>query len=192
MGNLYSYFISQNIPQGSPEYTNNDNSIEDRIKELEKQLDANRDNIVTRDELESYFNQLSNNIDKNSDGIITKKELEIYVNQQLQTTNAEIEKWKTAYENLKEEYDRIVGNNNNTELPNSSISIDSIKKYIKDEIINTDANLRFVPDPIEKKIYLTVYKSIMKSLEALFRTTTVDLVNHRIGFHISPIEEDKI
>ena len=49
-----------------------------------------------------------------------------------------------------------------------------------------EANLRLIPDPLEKKIYLAVYKTIMKSLEGLFNTTSIDLLNHKISFLIEP------
>lgn len=169
-------------------------TLEEQIELLQKQIDQDRDDKVSKAELREYFDQLTNKIDKNTDGVITHDELESYVNDQLSLSNSETEKWKIAYEKLHDEYEMLLEKIRLEEakvLDVSQISPQALKDYVESEVIQTDANLRLIPDPLERKVYLTVYKTIMKSLEGLFNTTAVDLLNHRISFAIQPIPLDE-
>jgi chromosome segregation ATPase len=168
--------------------------LENQIKNLHEKIDKNKDNIVTKDELKDYFDTLSLKIDKNSDGVITKDELEAYVNRQLSQSKDEIEQWKNAYNNLNEKYETLLDQLRSEEtrtIEVSQVSSQALKDYIKSEIIDSDANLKYVPDALERKVYLTVYKTIMKSLEGLFNTTSIDFLNHRVSFAIQPISLDE-
>ena len=166
------------------------NTLEEQIKSLQLQIDQDRDNKVTKDELRLYFDQITDQVDKNTDGVITHDELENYVNAQMDLSNKETEKWKNAYEKLHEKYDNLLDTLRLEEtkvLDISQISTQALKDYVESEVIGTDANIKLIPDPLERRVYLTVYKTIMKSLEGLFNTTSVDIINHRISFAIQPI-----
>lgn len=165
-------------------------TLEDQIRSLQNQIDQDRDDKVTKEELRKYFNELTDKIDSNNDGVITQNELENYVNQQLELSKSETEQWKEAYQKLNEEYENLLDRmreDQTKELEISLVSPQALKDYIESEVINTDANMRLIPDPLERRVYLTVYKTIMKSLEGLFNTTSVDVLNHRISFAIQPI-----
>lgn len=203
MGNVYSgiknYIYGEEKIETPDQMVLNTNEIreknlEERIRSLQDQLDQDRDNSVTKDELKEYFEKLSSKIDQNSDGVITHDELESYVETQLESSQGEIEKWKTAYENLHDKYEQLLDQLRSEEtrvIDVSQVSPQALKDYIKSEIINTDANMGLVPDALEKKIYLAVYKTIMNSLEGLFNTTSVDLLNHRISFAIQPVPPEE-
>jgi len=170
--------------------------LEAEIESLRQQIDQNKDQIVTKEELNSYFDILTNKIDNNDDGKISQSELEQYVQSQLNQSNQEVEKWKQAYELLHEKYEALedrIRSEQAQEVKISQISNQALKDYIKSEIIETDANLKLIPDAAEKRIYLTLLKTIMKSLEGplegLFNTTSVDVLNHRISIAINPIPE---
>lgn len=171
-----------------------DKNLEEQIKTLQEQIDQDRDNSVTKDELKEYFEKLSSKIDQNSDGVITHDELKSYVETKLETSKEETELWKTAYENIHNKYEELLEQLRSEEtrvIDVSQVSPQALKDYIKSEIINTDANMGLVPDALEKKIYLAVYKTIMKTLEGLFNTTSVDLLNHRISFAIQPVPPEE-
>lgn len=165
-------------------FTSQDNNLEERIKKLQ-------DNTVTKEELSKY---LSGMADKNSDGVITRDELESYVQSQLNTkkeeAEKEIEKWKQAYDNLYEKYSELQRKYHDGDKPKDIekcyVSIHALEQYIESEIINSDANLKYVPDALERKAYLAVYKTVMKSLEGLCNTTTIDLMNHELTFNLKP------
>jgi len=219
MGNIFGLFRDvkedeENISPSSlyQSYIESQNKLlSQRIESLQKQIDVDKNNIVTKDELLKYFGQLSDKIDKNSDGVITQNELKSYVNQQLMVSQDEVVKWKNAYEKLYDQYEKLKTdfdnlehdyvNNNHTNIiekenretnGGSYISTDALKDYIQHEILDTDANLSLIPDPIERKIYLTLFKTVMKSLlEGLVRTTSVDIANHRWTSSINPIPMDE-
>ncbi len=207
MGNAYSEianYLSGSDGSDGSELSDTNSDLASQLKSLQTQIDQDRNNIVTKDELNDFFVQLANKIDKNSDGIISKDELETYVDTQLKASRDEVEVWKKSYETLHDKYDQLLDsynnnsyNNNNSysdqQKPNltSNISQQALKDYIKNEIINTDANLSLVPDVLEKKIYLAVYRTVMKTLESLFNTTTIDLMNHQIKFAIQPIPQEE-
>jgi len=184
MGNIISYFTGTNYT-----YLTND---------IFNKLDKNNDNLVTKDELEDYFKSLSDKIDKNNDGVISKEELEDYLKTESDQKDIEIEKWRQLYEEerlktelLEEENKRLrayldfaTGKDN---LQNQSfISTIALKEYIKNNILKTDANLKYIPDLLEKKAYFSMYKTMLESLEQLCNTTYVNIMNHKISMIIEP------
>lgn len=169
--------------------------LEHEIEKLRNQLDRNNDNVVTKDELFSYFDELGEMIDLNNNNQIDMNEIKQYINDQIKSQIEETEQWKEAYEILHDKYEDLletVITDHQPELRESNISPKALKQYIENEILNdADANMRLVPDKLERKIYLTVYKTIMKSLQGIFNTTSVDLLNHRVSFVIQPIPEEE-
>jgi hypothetical protein len=157
-------------------------NIYSQIFGYSEQINQREDNIVTKDELEKYISQLSYKIDKNSDEIVVQ-------NKQLVESREEAKKWKNAYITLHTNYEKLLDDVRSRSLimEPSNISSEAIKDYIKTEIIDTDANIGLIPDILEKKIYLTVCKTIMKSLESMSNTTSINLLNHKISFYIRPI-----
>jgi hypothetical protein len=166
--------------------------------DVQPSINKTLEDCITREELNDYFKQIINAMDYNLDELVTKKDLELYVYTQLKNSNEEIEKWKKSYELLQDRYDKLLDtvNSNSNTNPNlesrdihSNISIQSLKDYIEKEIMeDPDTNLRLIPDPLERKIYLTVYKTIMKSLEKVCNTTSIDLLNHRLTFNLNHIK----
>ena len=177
-------------------YTNEEkNPLEEYYNKLKQDIDKNNDNIITKEELEEYIADLTKKIDKNNDNLITKEEINEYIMTATKNNLEEIEKWKQAYDELNEKYENLLESMTSGQPPEqidsklSAISTQALKNYIKTEIIEGSANLRLVPDPLERKIYLIVLKTLLMSLEGLFNTTSLDVLNHRISFAINPIPE---
>lgn len=182
MGNIVSNLFSSDI--------------QTKVDLLEREMDKNKDNVVTKQELESYFNFLSDKIDNNNDGIISKSELKSYVSSQIGNKDAEIEKYKKMYEEEKlkteiyqEEIDRLktylnFATGEDSVERQSYISNLAIKDYIQTNHIETDSNIKFLPDAIERKILFSSYKTSLESLEQLCNTTTLELMNHKIKLSI--------
>lgn len=169
-------------------YLSTNNTLEEQVKKLQQ-------DVVTKEELQKY---LANMIDKNSDGIITRDELEAYVTSQLssdQTLRKEYEELREKYIELHNEYEKLLDSHvsvpRETNRDGTFVSITALQDYIESEIISTDANLKYVPDAIERKLYLTTYKTVLKSLEGLVKTTSVDIMNHRLSFTLQPINKEK-
>ena len=194
MGNIITNMKNYIIGNNDQKDQNNQNNNLKRQMEIMKQqiddLDKNKDNIVTKDEMETYFNSLTTKIDKNSDGKVTKDELKSYIGNNLM--------WKEEYNNLLEKYTDLLdnigndGNDGNDGKTRNIISTKALKQYINKEIIESDANLKLVPDAIERKLYLPIYKTIMESLKGLCNTTTIELMNHEIKISIHPVMLDDV
>ena len=170
-------------------------ALNDNVNTLINDADTDGDNFVTKAELEHYFDRLSNKIDSNSDGVVSKDELEKYVRLQLDLSNRELSRWKESYEVLYEEYEELKESLLKEEtrvLEISNISNRVLKDYIEKEIIHTNSNIKMLPDIIERRAYLKLYKTLLKSIEKLSNKTALELLGHKISFAIQPIvKEDK-
>lgn len=169
-----------------------DNNLEERVNKLQALIDQNKDNVVTKDELNKYFKEISDKVDKNSDGVITREELESYVRNQTIEQENETEKWKAAYEKLHNEYLELAREHEKSLIAphgvkKSHVSISALQDHIENEIMKTDANLKYIPDALERKAYLSVYKTLMMSLVGLCNTTNIDIMNHRLSLTLEPI-----
>lgn len=167
---------------------------QDEVDNLLAVIDLNKDNYVTKVELQEYFDLLSSKIDQNNDGVVSKTELEGYVESKLKMSDKELEKWKHSYQVLFEEYETLKENLQMEEgrvLEVSNISNRVLKDYIQNEIIDTESNIKMLPDVIERRLYLKLYKTMLKSIEKLSEKTAFDILGHRISFAIQPILEDK-
>ncbi len=178
MGSYLSRISSYFYPQ---------DNIREELAKLRNEMDANKDNQVTKEELVTYFAKLSDRIDQNNDGVISQKELDAYLSNQKE----EIEHWKSQYDQINEKYEALLSHVQNSVIENNSsnismISDNSLKEYIKNEIMDSRSNIKLIPDSIEKRAYLSVYRAMMRSIEAMCQTTTIDLLNHRITFKIVP------
>lgn len=94
---------------------------------------------------------------------------------------------KGIAETIKTETDKGIAETTRTDKEINEISINALEKFIENAILKTDNNLQYIPDVLEKKIYLTVCKTIMKSLEIMCNTTNIELMGHKITFNINPL-----
>jgi len=171
---------------------------QNKVEKIKTEIDENDDDLVTKEELRAYFEKLADKIDKNNDGIITNDELEQYVNNKLSDREKEVEKYKTMYDELlynfqllEEKYKSLKANRNvkgkETERL-SFVSTKALQEYIQKELIESDANITWIPDAVEKKAYLGIYKTAMEAVEKLANTTSIEILNHKLSFHIEPTD----
>jgi len=174
-------------------------NLEEEVNQLKVKIDKDKDNLVTKDELLSYFHQLTNKIDHNNDGVITQDELESYVKTQMDDKNEEIEKWKNLYQDIKmknlklvEEVERLrayldFATGEDKIERRSYISSEHITNYIENNLLNTDSNLKYIPDALERKAYFNIYKTSLESLKQLCNTSCLNTINHKITLSLTPI-----
>ena len=179
----YSDVLAQTQVLHQDNLTNTTNNMYNNI-------DINQDQYVTKAEMEQYFKSLTDKLDQDKDGIVSKEELEDYVKEQISITQEEVEKWRSAYNTIFKEYEDLKESLRVEEgrvLEVSNISTRILKDYIQREIIEDKSNIRMLPDPIERRLYLKIYKTILKSLEKISDKTALDILGHRISFAIQPI-----
>ena len=136
-------------------------------------------------------------IDKNSDNIITRDELDKYISKHLDNRIQDIEQYKFKYKMLehnhkllKEDYNILKNSVFGEEVKSSTFSVSLIKDYVESEIMSSEANSKYIPDPIERKAYISIYKTILESLTQLCNTTELSLLNHKVTIHIEPKNEN--
>lgn len=156
---------------------------------------SRNDNLVTKEELAN----LISSIDKNHDDVITKNEVKSYIDEQLYDKTQEIQEWKLKYSNLLLDYKMLLEENmiktrdtqNEEDVQKSTISVLALQDHIQNEILDSESNIKWVPDPIERRAYLTVYKSIMEAIQQLSNTTSLTILNHKVNLHVEPLEKYK-
>lgn len=158
--------------------------INDEIKQQIKQ------------ELDERIKTLQNAMDKNKDGTITHQELEEYVKntltleqakyeQQLRKETEEKNYWKEAYETLRLSQTINNKDENRIKQKENIVSTEALRDYIENTVM-VNNNMKYVPDAIEKRIYLSIYKNVLTSVQSLFDTAGIEALNHRITFNIVP------
>lgn len=173
-------------------------NLENQVNELKQKIDINQDNLVTKDELIQYFSQLTDKIDSNNDGVITQDELENYVKTQMVDKDKEVEKWKKLYEEaslktqiLEEENHRLkayldFATGEETIERKSYVSTKCISDYIEDNILSSEANSKYIPDSLERKTYISFYKSGLENLKQFCDTSSFGMANHKISMILEP------
>lgn len=101
--------------------------------------------------------------------------------------------WEKRYQNLLLDYQILESqvkarSVSNSVTKDSSISIPNLEKYIQEQILATDANSHYIPDPIERRVYLTIYKTVLETILQMSNTTSVNMFGHKITFQIEPEE----
>ena len=138
---------------------------------------------VTHEELAIHFKQLREGVEKYKE---------------------KSEKYKDKYEDCKDKYDRLMTDYlllqeefENRVVPrevgisNNSISLTAIKDHVDQNILATDANSKWVPDALERKAYITIYKSVLESILQLSNTSSFTTLNHKITMNIQPMDSYK-
>ena len=139
---------------------------------------------VTHEELATHFKQLREGVEKYKE---------------------KSEKYKDKYEDCKDKYDRLMTDYlllqeefENQIVPRgiadnniSHISLTAIKDHVDQNILATDANSKWVPDALERKAYISIYKSVLESILQLSNTSSLTSMNHKITMNIQPISSYK-
>lgn len=85
--------------------------------------------------------------------------------------------------------------NYNTKSDNSQSLVKSsddeaIKKFITKILSDKNANLSFVPDSIEAKLYEKLINVLLANIKESLSTVRIELIGHVITLNIDPIEND--
>jgi signal transduction histidine kinase len=72
--------------------------------------------------------------------------------------------------------------NNRTNLV--EVSKDKIKHYVDNLLANSDTNIAYLPDFVEKKIYTNILGVALKVLDDMLQTTTIRFLGHEIAFDL--------
>lgn len=63
----------------------------------------------------------------------------------------------------------------------------SIEKYVDGLLENENVNLSFVPDYVEKKMYVKMFGSILRVIQGVLGSSHMCLMNHRMRIVMEPM-----
>jgi signal transduction histidine kinase len=66
----------------------------------------------------------------------------------------------------------------------TEVSKDKIKEYVDNLLENSDTNISYLPDFVEKKIYTNILGVALKVLDDMLQTTTIKFLGHEIAFDL--------
>lgn len=158
-----------------------------------KSVDINNDGKISKDEFENFIkiqeqrfqdlqqklldnSKISENLD-NSKFLALKLQL-----QQLHEENSKLSNHIKQLEDKNKE-------NPNPKNVKSLLSRDDIRKYIDKLLENENANVGFLPDFVEKKIYENVFIFLLGLLENTLEQSSIEVLGHKIKAEIQQKSE---
>lgn len=193
MGNLTSKYQNYQIEQ-----------LEKRLSSLEK-IDLDGDGIVSKKEFEIWKNEQKLNLKKYRDNLLHKNEQELVKkNNEISKLQLEIEALKKTNSNLENKYNlernrRITINSTHTtsnidesNIDESSDSIDlllsetKISEFVDELLTSENINITYLPDWVERKIYINVLILIMGILKKTLHNTSVKFIGHELHLDLKP------
>lgn len=95
----------------------------------------------------------------------------------LQAKNKELEKRIAYFEKLE----------TITENQKIQLSKEMIQKYVNDFLEDEKVNIDYLPDFVERKIYVNTFNILINLINHLFENTKLSFLNHNITLNIEPI-----
>ena len=71
------------------------------------------------------------------------------------------------------------------ESNNSKISRSNVREYVNKMLENDDANIDYLPDYVESKIYENVFVLILGLLQGTTDQTTIDVIGHKLRIQLT-------
>ena len=78
-----------------------------------------------------------------------------------------------------------------TPPPVQSAEDEAILRFVQEQLENARVNVSFIPDKMEKQIYINIIKIILANLQHLADTVRIEVLNHVITLRIEPLMEKK-
>lgn len=70
----------------------------------------------------------------------------------------------------------------------SGVSKEAIERYVQKILENPATNLALVPDSIERKVYLLIIESVLKTVNNMLSLTEIKLPGHKLKLVLVPDE----
>lgn len=117
----------------------------------------------------------------------------------LENDNRELKKQIDSLKNInnisQQKLDVLINKQSNNEKINnkdkkkiSDISKKKIKDHVDKILENSDTNISYLPDFVERKIYENIFGIVLNLLDDILETTSIKLIGHEISFDL---KEDK-
>jgi len=180
-------------------------SIEERLRNLETQVDKNKDGIVTKDEMHHFLSEkltvwddtildLKNKIRKKDETI---SQMNIDHSLEIQKLENDIESLKKENKHIKDVYNILQKEHESTldhvrngrPIEMSFVSDAAIKRYVHDRLANPETN-SFVPDILEGAAIEQSAKMYLHGMEKIFEAVGFDMIGHTLKVVIVPKDDE--
>jgi len=74
-----------------------------------------------------------------------------------------------------------------TTEPAHSAKEEAIMRFINAQLENAKVNVSFIPDKMEKQIYVNIIRILLANLQSLTETVRIEIMNHVITLRIEPM-----
>ena len=91
----------------------------------------------------------------------------------------------------KHKINLLENNNQKAKKQITEVSKDKIGHYVEKLLENSDTNISYLPDFVEKKIYTNILTVCLNLLDDMLETTSIKFVGHEIAFDLRecPLEK---
>jgi hypothetical protein len=147
---------------------------------------------------EQVVSELKNNqlppVDTSTYNINKSKEENKFLHGEIQKLTDKLHALTTENVNLKANQ-HVTQDNDNLSLTTltkeqlHAASQNHIKKFVDAILADPDTNISWLPDVVERRLYINIATIAMKSLEALLETSSVNFLSHKLQFVVDPIIE---
>lgn len=130
------------------------------------------------------------NIDRNNDNKISQLELNTWWENKMKEHNKEKEDLECQLKDTRNELNRLkslIKNQNDVEktIVNNEVSKIHVEEFVNKLMNDEEINISWLPDMVEKQIYINVFNMILKILSDSFKDTSVSLINHKLKINLS-------
>lgn len=66
----------------------------------------------------------------------------------------------------------------------SHISKEKIEEFVNEMLANPDINITYIPDSVEKQIYVNIFAMVLNFLSNMSDTTSIDFLGHKVKIQI--------
>ena len=154
--------------------------IKDQVFTL---IDQNNDNIISRDEFDSWNYEMRENINKIKN---KNKEIITQFEKSIADKNKEINELKNYIQTLEQTTEELQKSNNKlsnqsdykTEEIKSIINKVKVRQYVKKILKDEQININGMPDRIEQAIYTNIIYIIMQMISDITQDSQLKFINH--------------
>lgn len=202
MGNLFSRNNSNNTTLEELK------KLQERLSTLEN-LDKDGDGRVSKKEFELWRTEQNQHLIEFKEKIIAEEKLKYSkeilnkdlkieeLHHELKLLKKENQKQLKKFSQKREEIiNRIEKNNQNviaTDSDDSSFSTNAellseeqIKKFVEDLLTDENVNIEYLPDWVERKLYINIFNILLGLLKKTVKSTSIKFIGHQIYLDMKP------
>lgn len=138
-----------------------------------------------------YLEHIYRNNDKKISHKISHLELNLWWENKMKVYMKEKEDLECQLKDTRNELNRVksfIKDQNEIEksVVNNEVSKIHVEEFVEKLMKDEEINISWLPDMVEKQIYINVFNMILKILSDSFNYTSVSIINHKLKVKLSP------